>query len=107
MDQCPVSGECAYQLPLSSLVFALTCNSLSSWHCIGLLYKIASFVTSRKGNFRRWTLEHLGIVADLNTALNASHYPDADSTLKSNGLQGLGNVFDHYGPQSSAGVASV
>ncbi|KAK1902580.1 Transmembrane protein C17orf113 [Dissostichus eleginoides] len=46
---------------------------------------------------KRFPSEHVGIIADLDTVINASRYPGADSTLKSYGLEALERVFDHYG----------
>ncbi|KAK1878735.1 Transmembrane protein C17orf113 [Dissostichus eleginoides] len=46
---------------------------------------------------KRFPSEHVGIIADLNTVINASHYPGADSALKSYGLEALERICDHYG----------
>lgn len=40
-------------------------------------------------------MEHVGHIADLDTALNASHYPGTDSTLKSYGLDALECVCEY------------
>lgn len=41
----------------------------------------------------------MGIITDLDTILNASRYPGADSTLKSDRLEALEHVCDHYRSQ--------
>lgn len=56
---------------------------------------------------KRFPSEHLGIIADLDTVLNASRYPGADSALKSYGLEALERVCDHYGSQRDAAAPLV
>ena len=56
---------------------------------------------------KRFPSEHLGIIADLDTVLNASRYPGPDSALKSYGLEALERICDHYGSQSGAAAPLV
>ena len=51
--------------------------------------------------------EHLGIIADLDTVLNASRYPTADSALKTHGLEALERVCAHYGSPRGAAAPLV
>ncbi|KAL2086047.1 hypothetical protein ACEWY4_017106 [Coilia grayii] len=52
---------------------------------------------------KRFPAEHLGIIADLDTVLNSSHYPGADCALKNHGLDALEHVCEYYGsPRGSA-----
>eukprot|EP00064_Thunnus_orientalis_P007345 superscaffoldBa00000808_g7365 len=53
---------------------------------------------------KRFPLEHVGIISDLDTALNASHYPGANSMLKSYGLDALECVC--YRNESQRGAAA-
>ncbi|KAK0148970.1 Transmembrane protein C17orf113 [Merluccius polli] len=54
-------------------------------------------------NGPRFLSEHLSIISDLDTVLNASCYPGgADSALKSYGQEALESVCDHYGSQTGA-----
>ena len=56
---------------------------------------------------KRFPSEHVGIIADLDTVINASRYPGADSALKSYGLEALERVCDHYGSQRDAAAPLV
>lgn len=56
---------------------------------------------------KRFPLEHVGLIADLDTILNASRYPGTDSALKSYGLDALERVCDHYGAQKCASAPLV
>ncbi|CAB1453139.1 unnamed protein product [Pleuronectes platessa] len=49
-------------------------------------------------------MEHVGIIADLNTLLNAFNYADAESSLKSYRLEAFECVYNHFGSQR--GVAA-
>uniref|UniRef100_A0A667XDF6 HAT C-terminal dimerisation domain-containing protein n=1 Tax=Myripristis murdjan TaxID=586833 RepID=A0A667XDF6_9TELE len=52
---------------------------------------------------KRFPSEHLNIISDLDTVLNASHYPGgAGSAFKSYGQEALERVCDHYGSQTGA-----
>ncbi|KAI4785163.1 hypothetical protein KUCAC02_037927 [Chaenocephalus aceratus] len=56
---------------------------------------------------KRFPSEHGGIIADLDTVINASRYPAADSALKSYGLEALERVCDHYGAHRDAAAPLV
>ncbi|KAK5848763.1 hypothetical protein PBY51_008456 [Eleginops maclovinus] len=56
---------------------------------------------------KRFPEEHLGIIADLDTVLNASRYPTADSALKTHGLEALERVCDQYGSPRGAAAPLV
>ncbi|XP_076591239.1 uncharacterized protein C17orf113-like [Chaetodon auriga] len=60
---------------------------------------IAEVIKSIK---KRFPSEHLSTISDLDTVLNASRYPGADSALKSYGQEALERVCDHYGSQTGA-----
>uniref|UniRef100_A0A672Z5U1 HAT C-terminal dimerisation domain-containing protein n=1 Tax=Sphaeramia orbicularis TaxID=375764 RepID=A0A672Z5U1_9TELE len=47
-------------------------------------------------------LEHVGIIADLNTVLNDSGHPTVESALKSYGMEVLEQVCEHYSAQTGA-----
>eukprot|EP00064_Thunnus_orientalis_P005051 superscaffoldBa00000481_g5064 len=56
---------------------------------------------------KRFPSDRMGIIADLDTVLNASRNPGADSVLKSYRLDALECVCDHYGSQRSAAAPLV
>ncbi|KAL1261177.1 hypothetical protein QQF64_034240 [Cirrhinus molitorella] len=56
---------------------------------------------------KRFPLEHVGLIADLDTVLNASRYPGTDSALKNYGLDALERVCVYYGTQRGAAVPLV
>lgn len=56
---------------------------------------------------KRFPLEHVGLIADLNTVLNASHYPGTNSAVESYGLDALELICDHYRAQKCASAPLV
>lgn len=65
---------------------------------------IAEVIKSIK---KRFPCDHLSIISDLDTVLNASRYPVADSALKSYGQEALERICDHYGSPTGAAEPPV